>query len=135
MREFIRHPSDIPIEISRGIHIKTVHDQLKDISEGGLSFTCRKKLEIGDIVTIKIPIRTPPFKEKAQVVWLKQNGDFWETGVTFVDSSTDFRLRMIEQVCYIEHYKREILATEGRQMNGAQAAEEWVKKYAGSFPR
>ena len=42
---------------------------------------------------------------------------------------------MVEQICYIEHYKREVLKNEGRILSGKDAALEWVKKNAADFPK
>ena len=44
-------------------------------------------------------------------------------------------MRMVEQVCHIEHWKKEIREKEGRELTGEQAAMEWIKKYAKDFPR
>jgi hypothetical protein len=43
---------------------------------------------------------------------------------------------MVEQICFIEHYKNEVLETEGRALTSEQAAAEWIEKYgaAGSHP-
>ena len=41
---------------------------------------------------------------------------------------------MVEQLCYIERYRRETLEKEGRDLDSTQAAMEWVSKYAASFP-
>jgi hypothetical protein len=43
-------------------------------------------------------------------------------------------LRMVEQICQICHYQREILEKEERSLSGAEAAAEWVAKYARDFP-
>ena len=55
-------------------------------------------------------------------------------GVSFVDPDDAFRTRMVEQICHIEHYKKEILEKEGRELTGEEAALEWIKRYAGRFP-
>ena len=55
-------------------------------------------------------------------------------GVEFLDRDDSFRARMVEQVCHIEQYKRQVLETEGRVLNGEQAAKEWIRRYAASFP-
>jgi len=43
-------------------------------------------------------------------------------------------VRMIEQICYIEHYRKEVLLNEGRRITSEQAALEWIEKYAQDFP-
>jgi hypothetical protein len=37
---------------------------------------------------------------------------------------------MVEQVCHIEHYRKEVMVCEGRQLTSEDAAKEWVAKYA-----
>ena len=59
----------------------------------------------------------------------------YEVGVMFMNSDSDFKVRMVEQVCHIEHYRKEVLETEGRMINGEEAALEWIKKHAKDFPR
>lgn len=41
---------------------------------------------------------------------------------------------MVEQVCYIENYRQEVLRKEGRQLDGEAAAREWIDRFAASFP-
>ncbi len=41
---------------------------------------------------------------------------------------------MVEQVCYIEDYRRFVLMHEGRELSQEDAASEWIAKYAAQFP-
>lgn len=41
---------------------------------------------------------------------------------------------MVEQVCYIEHYRAEIKLTEGRELGTEEAAKEWISLFASQFP-
>jgi hypothetical protein len=43
-------------------------------------------------------------------------------------------VRLIEQICYIEHYRQEVLISEGRKLTSEQAALEWIEKFAQDFP-
>ena len=40
---------------------------------------------------------------------------------------------MVEQICHVEHYRRQVRQIEGRQLDGEEAAQEWVSKYAADF--
>jgi len=42
---------------------------------------------------------------------------------------------MVEQLCYIERYRREVREKEGRELDSSSAAAEWIAKYAANFPR
>ena len=46
-----------------------------------------------------------------------------------------FIYSMVEQVCHIEQYKKEVLKNEGQGLSGEEAAVEWITKYAKDFPR
>lgn len=135
MRSFIRHPSDIPIEyqmVAEGSG--PGHECLSDIGNGGLSFSSSRELAVGGPITIRITQLQPVFEVEGRVAWCRPEGDGFAIGVSFLQADDRFRVRMVEQVCHIEHYKSEVLATEGRVINGEQAAREWISRYAESFP-
>jgi len=135
MRQYIRHPTDIPLEYELGDVVAHQKDYLNDISEGGLSFQSNTHIEAGAVINIRIPLRKPVFEEKGIVKWCRENEGRFDVGVQFQDVSSEFRLRMVEQVCHIEHYKKEILENEGRTLTGEDAAVEWIQKFAKDFPK
>ena len=134
MRQYIRHPTDIPLEYR--LVEAVVHDTkyLRDISEGGLSFLSAVCLGAGAKIHIRIPLREPVFETDGIVVWCRDSDNEYEVGVQFVDPASEYRVRMVEQVAHIEHYKMEVLKNEGRQLTGAEAAKEWIARYARDFP-
>lgn len=134
MRSYIRHPSDIPIEFSEDTATYPVHERLNNVSFGGLSFTSSRPMQAGHILWLRIPDVHPPFEAPARVSWCRKQRHEFEIGVEFIMHDDEFRARMVEQVCYIEHYKREVRKTEGRVLSGEEAAREWIEKYAGEFP-
>ena len=137
MRSYIRHPSDIPIEyqIDEQAEGAAGLEHLHDVSAGGLSFTSAHALVVGSLITIRISNVAPAFVARARVAWCRSEGDSFVVGVAFTESSDLFRARMVEQVCHIEHYKAEVLAQEGRKIDGEEASREWIKKFAQEFPR
>lgn len=135
MRKYIRHPSDIPIVYDLGDVVADQKEYLKNISISGLCFRSRQYIEQGTTISIQIPLAQPIFSGKGVVVWCQQKSEHYEVGVQFLDEDTGFRVRMVEQVCYIEKYKREVLEKEGRRLSGEEAAVEWITKYAKDFPR
>jgi hypothetical protein len=134
MRNFIRHPADIPIEIHHAGLASPQEKPLHDIGVGGLSLQLDHSLKKGILVDIKIPVSKPPFATKARVVWCEKKGDQFDIGVEFDEEKEAFRTRMVEQVCHIQHYKKEIAEREGRLLDGREAAQEWIAKYAKDFP-
>lgn len=136
MRSYIRHPSDIPIEYQTDTDGRGVgRDRLNNISRGGLSFTSARELAAGTVIKIRISHVQPAFEVKGQVAWCHREGDGFVIGVAFIEAGDLFRVRMVEQICHIEHYKAAVLANEGRNLNGEQAAREWIQKFAGDFPQ
>lgn len=134
MRHFIRHPADIPIECQI-THRQPGCQRVKDISLGGLSFQTPDALEHGCVIRIRIPVREPPFEVTGTVVWRRRTNSHYQVGVQFADADTEFSVRMIEQICQICCYQQQALEKEGRSLSMAQAAEEWIAKYASDFPR
>jgi hypothetical protein len=134
MRKYIRHPSDIPIELN----IENVSDEqrefLNNVSLGGLSFHSKVKLDIGSIVSISIPVIQPSFKAKGRVAWCTGGDRYYDIGIEILDRDQVFHTRMVEQICHIEHYKRKVIETEGRKLSGEEAAMEWISKFAANFP-
>jgi hypothetical protein len=134
VRLFMRHTVDVPLEVKSGASSLSVSDKGVNVSYGGLAFTSAECLGNGDVVEIGIPTVTPPFHAHARVVWCRPEGDHFLVGVEFLEAADGFRARMVQQVCSIENYRRQVEATEGRVLTPQAAALEWIAKYAGQFP-
>lgn len=137
MRRYLRHPTDIPIAYRLGDVAGSCREQLRNISHGGLCFNCARAIEPGTMIRIEIPIAVPPFAANGLVAWCRQakSGSIFEVGVRFEGVETAYAVRMVEQVCYIEHYRRDIRRREGRGLSSEEAAREWVERFAAQFPR
>ena len=135
-RKYVRHPTDIPIVYEYDLSAPATSDaeHLKNISFGGLAFEAGVGVEKGAIVSVTIPLVDPEFHIRCRVAWCKRADGRFDVGVEFIEPDKLFKARMVEQVCQIEHYKREILRSEGRVLTGEQAALEWIKTYAADFP-
>ena len=136
-RAFIRHPSDVPIRINleRAADQPASHpcEKLDNISLGGLAFRSPKPLPLEQSVKITFPLfSSSPLT--ARVVWVTETGNAFNIGLQFDDPDELYCLRMIEQICHIEHYRREVKSNEGRELNTEQAAREWIPRYAHLFP-
>ena len=134
MRSYIRHPSDIPIEFRPEPVAASETHRLCDVSCGGLSFTSETPIEPESLVTVRIACVEPAFEVRCRVGWCRRQQGQYLIGVEFLHRQDEFRARMVEQICHIEHYKREVLEREGRVLTGEQAAREWIRKYAKDFP-
>ncbi len=134
MRNYIRHPSDIPIQFVEGEQQAPVSHAMNNVGYGGLSFNSDKPLAKGTQLHICINTVDPVFEADGIVVWCKQEGNDFVIGMEFTNKEDIFLARMVEQVCHIEHYKKEIFEKEGRKLTSKQAANEWISKYARVFP-
>lgn len=138
IRKFIRHPADVPIQVT----LDWVEDEddedadqtITNVSLGGLAFNSSKPLEVLQRVRISIPVLQQENHLVGNVVWCDKSNSGYEIGVEFEHSRDAFRLRMIEQICHIEHYRKEVEQQEGRKLSSQDAAREWISKYAGDFP-
>ncbi|MEJ2043574.1 MAG: PilZ domain-containing protein [Reinekea sp.] len=135
MRHYIRHPTDIPISCTLKDHYYCIHNAMLDVSAGGLRFATEQYIAPGEMIHVNIYVQDPCFEAGCTVKWCRRVDAVYHVGVNFQTSSEVFSFRMVEQVCHIEHYKRQVYEKEGRVLNGEQAAQEWINKYAGHFPR
>ncbi len=134
MRAYIRHPADVPIEFSPVLDVQPEKTVAQDVSMGGLSFCSNKRLTVGSVVKVRIPIVEPPFEAEAKVIWCLSRPDRYEAGIEFTTEQDAFSARMVEQVCHIEHYRMWVQEVEGRDIDCEHAAEEWIGKFAQDFP-
>jgi hypothetical protein len=133
MRSFIRHPTDIPIEIMLDDK-PSQHESLRNISHGGLCFLYPHAAPVDSIVIVRIAFTSPVFEAACRVTWCQADGSAWQVGVEFLDQDDLFRLRMVEQICHIEHYRRTLRESQGRILSSQEAALEWIERYAEVFP-
>ncbi|MCX5777747.1 MAG: PilZ domain-containing protein [Elusimicrobia bacterium] len=137
-RNFIRHMADMPIEIHLQDIVAHRTEYLNEISFGGLSFRSTVAVPIDTLVDIRIPLVRPVFSTQGKVIWCRPDAadkTIFDVGVEFVDKKDSFKIRMLEQICHIEDYKKELAAQAGQPVTGEQAALEWIRKYADKFPR
>jgi hypothetical protein len=133
-RAFIRHTAGVPIEVRAVPGSEPLTLESSNVSVGGISFVSDVDFPLGSIIDIRIGEVVPPFEAHARVVWTSPEGDRFCIGVNFLDASDAFRARMVEQVCSIERYRREVEEREGRVLTAPEAAAEWIGRYAGRFP-
>ncbi len=132
-RAYIRHPLDMPIEIELTQDTKPT-PVLQNVSAGGLCCRSEEHLPPGSHVRVRVPCVNPPFETDGAVVWCRHRDHDYDVGIRFSVPEDAFRARMVEQVCYIEQYRQKVLRTEGRHLNGDEAAVEWIARYGATFP-
>lgn len=135
MRQYIRHPVDVPIEIRTSRQDAPSSLQTHDISLGWLAVRSDAPVDPGALIEVRIPYVQPAFEARARVAWCHPGRDGGhELGVSFLDAEDAFLARMVEQVCYIQDYRAHVAREEGRQLSADEAASEWIAKYASTFP-
>lgn len=132
MRNYIRHPTNIPICIESGSPAASAA-KVRNLSHGGICFTTEEQLKVGTLVEMQIPYISPEYKGSGVVVWRKEHMPTgFDVGVKFTSEDEFFRLRMVEQVCRIEAY-RNIMCERGRMLTSEEAAQEWISRFAKDF--
>jgi hypothetical protein len=152
VREFIRHTVDVPLQF-RAVDGHDHHElgpipdealepvgeasegHSRNVGFGGLAFESNFCPSVGQLIELNIPTVDPPFVAKARVAWCRPSHDGgYLIGASFLDASDAFRSRMVQQVCSIENYRKEVKDREGRELTTQEASAEWIEKYAGRFP-
>lgn len=132
MRNYIRHPTSIPIHVSAGAQ-SCGRVTINNLSAGGLSFITDIPVKVGSVVDLVIPCVNPDYQGEGVIVWRRsQPPKGFEVGVRFANDDEYFRVRMVEQVCQIEEYRQQ-LAEVGRKLTTEEAALEWIKRFAADF--
>ena len=128
----------MPIQVSAGPaeagEDDTDDPTITNIGLGGLAFVSSRPFEIMQRVTITIPVLDEDNRLTGNVVWCEKSGTGYEIGIEFEKSRDTYRMRMIEQICHIEHYRKEVERQEGRRLSSQDAADEWISRFAGDFP-
>ena len=132
MRNYIRHPTSIPIHISAGAQA-SAEVTVNNLSAGGLSFVTNIPVKVGTVVDLMIPCVNPDYQGEGIIVWRRnQPPEGFEVGVRFANDDEYFRVRMVEQICQIEEYRQQ-LAEVGRKLSAEEAALEWINRFAADF--
>lgn len=134
-RQFIRHPTGMPIQFRLEGDIPPLREQLRNVSEGGLCFCAHVALEAGHLIHLSIPAADRVFEADGVVTWCQEAECGYEIGVRFSQANDLYGVRMVEQLCYIEEYRQEIERDEGRVLSSEEAASEWISRFAADFPR
>lgn len=133
MRQFIRHPVSIPIIWEFPESAPAVYES-SNVGIGGLTFSCTRPFKAGTSLRLRIDCVNPPFETQARVAWCHSQENGFELGVEFMSEDDAYRVRMVEQICHIEDYRRQVDRLEGRKLSMREAAEEWISRYAPGFP-
>jgi len=132
LRQYIRHPSTIPIRFRVGQRQQT--QTARDVSQGGLCFTSQQPAPVGESILVEINCGRPGFSAEGIVRWCSREGRKYLIGVGFRDQAVRYAMRMVEQVCHIEAYRRRLESETGQKLSSEQAAFRWISENAADFP-
>lgn len=130
----IRHPRQIPLE-TRVTRLKSdQHPSTHGACQAMLAFDCERRVRVGATITVRVPCLLEDCQVTGRVVWLIRSLQGYVVGVAFFSEGEAFRMRMLEQLCHIEAYRRAKTACEGRNVTRNEAAAEWIARHAADFP-
>lgn len=113
---------------------ETSDQTITNVGLGGLALLSSQPIDVLQRVRVSIPVLEQENELIGNVVWCEKTDRGYEIGIEFEKSRDTYRLRMIEQICHIEHYRNEAKRLEGRELTSQQAAEEWIARFAEDFP-
>lgn len=135
MREYLRHPSNIPLDVRVVAQHMESHAHTRDVSMAGLCCEVGREIRCGSEVEFCVPLLSEDYVGKGVVAWCRPSSEGYQLGIEFSNEGDVFRVKMVEQLCQIEAYRREIQACDGRELDGEQAAREWIQRFAADFNR
>ncbi|KAF1069269.1 MAG: hypothetical protein GAK45_01136 [Pseudomonas citronellolis] len=99
MRNFLRHPCELPVELT--IRQRTVlrSQRLYNISLGGAACNSPCSLRRGTTVELQIPVRGGAARYRGVVAWCLPHANGYRFGLSFVDDDILLRARTVEQLC------------------------------------
>ena len=134
IRRLIRHVTGIPVEITLDYNdrYRAEEDEITNVSLGGMCFIAEDQLDISDEIQVKFPALQNDKSLNGKVVWCNKSKRGYEIGLEFEDPAEVERLKIVDQICQIETFRKET-EQQGRKISSEQAASEWISQYAGDF--
>ncbi|SDG28335.1 PilZ domain-containing protein [Pseudomonas benzenivorans] len=133
MRRFLRHPSDMPVELVLRRQTFVPTQRLHNISLGGVACNSSRGFRRGTAIELRIPLFGEQARYPGVVAWCRKQSDHYLVGIAFLDEDTLFRARMVEQVCQIEHYRQQREQESGEHLPIEVVAQEWIAQHAAEF--
>lgn len=132
---FIYHPPSYPLSYKRvWFSRKRREEQNNDQQAIGLCFKSQKDIKLGITIKILIPIKNKTQHLRGQVILVRKLDNYSEIGVWLTTTTDVHRARAIEQICHIEAYLQAKKYQHGPSINHNRIKQEWIDKYAASFP-
>ncbi len=86
----------------------------------------------GQQLRLWVPAITHESAADTLVIACSSNSQGYRLTLAFTNEEQAFRFRMVEQLCHIHHYHRQ-MQHQGRRLSLNEAACEWISRFACSF--
>ena len=143
LQGLIKHPDDIPLNyrVMDQPVLKVEQAGREEVMASGMVFTTQHSVPTHTAIEIDITVRDECLTlcgvVKNCVQINEVNADqaaLYEVAVCFREGHDSHTMRMVEQVCHIEHYHQAWLS-KGRNLTADEAAKEWIGRFAPVFPQ
>ncbi len=131
---FIKHPDRFPLQFRRLRFWERSKVEGSQTSNIGLTFSSNEYQKLGSIIEVTIPTRKETHRFLGKTVMVKETNDNFEIGIWLLDAEDSPKLRIVEQICHIELYLNDKRYKEGPFLSREKLTEEWISRYASSFP-
>ncbi|MDD1507671.1 MULTISPECIES: PilZ domain-containing protein [Pseudomonadaceae] len=125
MRRFLRHSSNLPVELRLRRHSPSASQRLDNISLGGAACHSSHPLALGTPITLHIPLLGDQAAYPGEVAWCTKQTNNYLLGVAFSEHAPELRAHMVEEVCHLEQYRRHREQQAGQALPLELIAEEW----------
>ena len=136
-RHFIRHPICIPLEFQRmkDTAKKKHRSETVNMSLGGLLFLSRARIAPGTEIVVSLPFKDKVFKVHGSVVRCDrdQESKLYQTGISFGRVAEAFKVKLVEQLHFIEEYRCLRSIQLHREVSLQEASREWIQRYSKQF--
>ncbi|GIZ11770.1 PilZ domain-containing protein [Pseudomonas sp. NCCP-436] len=134
MRKFLRHPSDMPVELVVRKQSLISGQRLHNISLGGGACNSPRRFRRGTAVELRVPLLGDQARCPGVIAWCKSQNGGYRVGIAFIDEDSLFRARMIEQICQIQRYHDQLERESGESHSIEQCARQWIATNAADYP-
>jgi hypothetical protein len=131
---FIQHPDTIPARLCVTSGHDTLGMDLIAHGRGGVCVPSVLRYQPGTPLQVRVDVGERELRYDGLVLWRRTRRQRFELGLGFATDAAAFRARMIEQLCYIEAYRRRVMAA-GQSLDFERAAEQWIARYSDGFPQ
>lgn len=125
---YMQHPANISLELTP----LPAQECATPALPLGLICNTSEPFHTGGRISIAAPKQAPDLCIEGEIAWCRASGKGYQVGVAFHCPDDLYKIRMLEQLCHIEDYRR---SHPSRNHSGQQsAALEWIEKFAAHFP-